>query len=200
MFKNRNLAAKRLAQELKQSFKQADFVSAVSMNSIEAAEVLANEYDLPVNHVVSTKLFVPGKEDLIFGAVSHDGTIWLNDSMIEEFMIDRDFIADYADRRRVELQNRMHSKGIEVDEDVRSKDVLLVADGISSGMLTAASLGSCIKRNVGKKKVAAPFISEHGESKISGLADEIFSIKTPRFVASVEAGYVVPEEENILKF
>lgn len=195
MFKNRNLAAERLAERLREKSGEPDFVSAVTLDSVETAEVVAEKLGLPVNHVISTKLLVPGRKDLVFGAVSYDGTIWLNDDMIEEFMIDRGFIADYAERKRAELQDRMRARGIETGEDMKSKDVLLVADGVSSGMMVISSLGTCIKKNVRRTQVAAPFISKHGKEKILGLADEVFSLKTPRFVASVNDGYGAPEEK-----
>ena len=93
----------------------------------------------------------------------------------------------------------MSQKGIETRDDLNSENILIVADGISSGMRVAASLGSCTKKNTGKKYVAAPFVSKHGEENIRDLTDDVFCLKTPRFVASVKDGYIVPQKKNILK-
>lgn len=201
MFKNRNLAAKDLAEKLSEEFTdEIDFVSGTTLGSLETAEVVGEELGAPVNHILSTKLFVPGMPDLVFGAVTYDGTIWLHDEIIDCFMVDRDFIADYAKRRRDDLQEKMEKQGIETQEDIESKNVLLVADGISSGMRVAASLGTCIKKNLGKKHVAAPFISKPGGERIEGLSDSIISLKRPKFVASVDDGYSMPEDKKIPKF
>lgn len=195
MFKNRDLAAKTLAEELKETYDdEFDVVSAITFSSVETANVVAEELGLPVNHVISTELFVPGREDLFFGAVSDDGTIYLHDDIIDEFKIDRDFIADYSKARRDELKEKKRLRGLDKQENIRSKDVLLVADGISSGMRMASSLGSCIKNNASRKCVAAPFISKHGEERIEELAGETFSIKNPKFVGSVKDGYSMPEK------
>ena len=101
MFKNREVAAERLAEKLGEDVEEdIDVVSAATFSSVRTAELVAEELGLPVNHVISTKLFVPGRQELVFGAVSYDGTIWLNDHMIEEFKVDRDFITDCAERRK----------------------------------------------------------------------------------------------------
>lgn len=190
MFKNKKEAANILAEELDEKIKQeADFVSAATFDSLDTAEILADKLGLPVNHVISTKLFVPGKRDLVFGAVSADGTIWLHDGMVNGFLIDREFIEDYAKQRKEVLQQEIEERGIENDRDIRSKNMLMVADGISSGMRMGASLGSCIKRNIGTTYVASPFVSQHGERRLRDVADEIFCVERPKFVASVREGY-----------
>jgi putative phosphoribosyl transferase len=195
MFKNRKVAAEILAKEITENVKKdVDLVSASTITSIETAEIVAEKLELPVSHLLSTKLFVPGKRDVVFGAVSQDGTIWLHDGMINSFLIDRSFIGHYAKRRREGLNSKNQVRGIEKSEELESKNILLITDGISSGMRVAASLGALTKKNVGTKYVAAPFVSQHGEENIAHLADEVISLKKPKFVASVNDGYATPEK------
>lgn len=195
MFKNRDEAAKILAKSLKKSEPEADRVVATTPSSLKIAEKISQELGLPLSTMMSGDLKA-GDKGPVFGAVSQDGTIWLEDAMIEEFMIQRNQVKDIADRKRRELQEKIGEQGLDHRNTVKSEKVLLVADGISSGMKTAASLGACMKRGADSCKVATPFISQHAKDRISVLADEIHNVRKPTFVASVKDGYVSKHERK----
>lgn len=201
MFKDRQTAAEELSEKLKNSRKTSRFdaVIPVTFSGFQTAEKVANELDLPIRPLISSKLKVPGKASLEFGAVTHDGTIWLDDAMVEEFMIDRDFIREIAAENKFKLRKRLEAKNIRPKLDIRSKNVLIVTDGIASGMQTSASLGACLKNGAESITVATPFISKHALEDISKLAENLIYLKKPRFVASVRDGYAAEFRENSSK-
>jgi predicted phosphoribosyltransferase len=58
MFKNRKVAAEVLAKEITENVKKdVDLVSASTITSIKTAEIVAEKLELPVSHLLSTKLF-----------------------------------------------------------------------------------------------------------------------------------------------
>lgn len=189
MFKNRDEAAKILARSLEKSEVEADRIVATTPSSLRVAEKVSKELGLPISTMMSTNLKVDDKGP-VFGAVSQDGTIWLEDALIEQFMIERDEVRDIADRNRRRLREKIKEKGLVQKDDIKSEKILLVTDGISSGMKTAASLGACMKKGADSCTVATPFISQHAQEKISVLAEDVHNIRKPKFVVSVKDGYV----------
>lgn len=198
MFKNRNEAAKILSESLKNPEPEVDRVVATSPSGLKTAEKVAKELDLPLSTLMSVNITAPGGKSPVLGAVSQEGTIWLDDAMIDEFMVERSYIQEIAGREKEKLRDAIQEKGLNPAENLKSEDILLVTDGVSSGMKTAASLGACMKKGVERRIVATPFISQHARGKISGLADEIRCVREPRFVASVKDGYVSKPNQKTL--
>lgn len=198
MFKNRDEAAQILCETLQKSEIDADRVIAVTPSSLRTAEKVAEERDLPLNVLLSVDLSGPGRDSPIFGAVSQDETMYLDDNMIEEFMIERSYAQEIAERKSRKIDSAIREEGLKPAEGINGERVLLVTDGISSGMKTAASLGAAMKKGVERRIVATPFISQHAYGKISGLADEVYHVRKPRFVASVKDGYVSQEGQKTL--
>lgn len=201
MFKDRQTAAEELCEKLKNSRKESRFdaVIPVTFSGLQTAEKAADELNLPVRPLISSKLKVPGKPSLEFGAVTYDGTIWLDDAMVEEFMIDRDFIREIAAENRFKLRKKLEAKDMSPEIDIRSKNILIVTDGIASGMQASASIGACLKNGADSIAVATPFISTHALEDISRLAEDVIYLKKPRFVASVRDGYAVEFREDSSK-
>jgi len=190
MFKDRQVAAGKLSGKLKDSqSRDFDAVIAVTFSGLQTAKKVSEDLELPMHATISSKLHVAGRSELEFGAVTYDGTIWLDDAMVDEFMIDRDFIREMASETREKLRKELETHKVATKRDIKSKNVLIVTDGIASGMQTSASLGTCLKNGAGSITIATPFISEHAYENISELADSILYLKKPRFVASIKDGY-----------
>ena len=191
MFKDRQVAAGKLSEKLKNSSNSEEFdaIIAVTFSGLQTAKKVSEELELPMYTVISSKLHVPGRSELEFGSVAYDGTIWLDDAMVDEFMIDRDFIREMASETREQLRKELKTHNVATERDIKSKNILIVTDGIASGMQTSASLGTCMKNGADSITIATPFISEHAYDNISELADSVLYLKKPRFVASIKDGY-----------
>jgi len=195
MFKNRKEAGKILARSLEKTGTKADTVVASTRSGLKVAEKVSKELGLPHTAVMSKKLKA-GEKGPVFGAVAQEGTIWLEDRVIEEFTIDRGKVQRMAEKARRKLAGQVKAlDGVE-RRDLKGENILLVTDGISSGARTSASLGACMKKGIDHSTVATPFMSRHVQEKLSDLADEVHEIRKPRFVASVEDGYVSKQNQR----
>lgn len=189
MFKNRKEAGERLLDSLQGSAREADRVVTVSLSSRRIAENISSELNIPLDSLASRYLRVPGRPELRFGAVAEDGTIWIDDAMVDEFGIDRDRIKSIVNHENRRLVKEVENHGLQGIPDVKSEKVLFVTDGVPSGMRIAASLGSATKKGAGRKFVATPFISEHAHGIVSRLLDGLNYLEKPQFVLSVNEGY-----------
>lgn len=189
MFDNREEAGERIADALKSENITADIVLLTSLDDFPVGKKVASELGLPLRVLASEELKLPGKEDLAFGSVSEKGDIWIDDAMVEEFMIGERFIARSRSRTFRELNDRLEEVGLDKKPDLRSKDVIVVSQGICTGMRTASTLGSAIKSGANRKIVATPFISENGIERLRNLADEVLSLERAQFVLSTSDYY-----------
>ncbi len=197
MFKDRNSAAEKLSVKLENSNKseQFDTVIAVTFSGLNTAERVSSELDLPLKRFISLKLRIPGNSELAFGAVNYDGTLWLDDAMVDQFMIDRIYIEELASDTREYLKEKVELKEIADKTDIKSKNILIVTDGVASGMQVSASIGACLKKGADNITIATPFVSQHAHSNIAELADNILFLEKPKFVTAVKDGYTTESQK-----
>ena len=189
MFQNREEAGELLANALGNEAIDADMVVLTSLDAFPIGKRIALELEIPLRSLASDKLRIPGKEHLAFGAVSERGDIWLDDAMVEEFMISESFISQARYRTRRNINDQLEEVGLADKPDLKQQDLIIVSQGISSGMKTAATLGSAIKSGSGHKIIATPFVSENGVERLSSLMDEMICLEKFRFILSAREFY-----------
>ncbi len=187
MFKNLSSAGRLLAERLRDEGVSPDIALVTSKDAVPVAREVSDELGVEVSALMSKELPAPGR-DFVVGATAEDGTIWINDAMVEEFMVGGRYISRVRDRKVAELRKETARLDLERCEP-RSKDVLLLAAGIPSPERMAASLGSVKKRGAKNMVAAAPFATCHAREELENLADRIVSVETPRFALGVSEGY-----------
>src|SRR5271167_486408 len=78
MFRNREDAARQLAEKLKGRELYDPLVLAIPRGGVVTGAVLARELGADLDVVLSRKLRAPGQPELAIGAVSEDGQVYLN--------------------------------------------------------------------------------------------------------------------------
>lgn len=189
MFRDREDAAQHLSCALENEGISADMVVLTSLEAFPIGKKISSALDIPMKSLVSGDLKVPGRENLVFGAVSERGDIWIDDAMVEEFMIGKRYISGSRERKMRELNNRLEELDMAGKPELKSKDMIMVSHGISSGMKTAASLGSAISSGAGDRIVATPFVSETGLERLDRLISEIICLEKYRFILSADECY-----------
>jgi predicted phosphoribosyltransferase len=98
MFRNRTDAGNRLATLLREQGVDADVVLAVPRGGLPIGRAVADALDVPLDIVAARKIGAPSNPELAIGAVASDGTVWLNDSIIDSLRVS----AEYVERKREE--------------------------------------------------------------------------------------------------
>jgi len=81
---------------------------------------------------------------------------------------------------------------------LKDRKVVIVDDGISSGMKMSACIGQVIKSAPEKITVATPVISSYAFEKLEPLADEVVALEKLRFLESVDSFYgVLASQERL---
>jgi len=194
MFEDRDDAGRLLAEALSNQNLDVDMVLLTSLESFPIGKRIASVLDVPLDSLISRKLTVPGKE-LSFGAVSERDTIWIDDAMRHEYMIGKNYISKIKENEINDIEDTLNKIGLDQKPDLQSKNVVLVSEGITSGMEEASSLVAALRSGSGRRIMVSPSISETGLERM-GLADEVICLERSSFALSANEFYSTKNKIN----
>ncbi|MDY6765603.1 MAG: phosphoribosyltransferase family protein [Halobacteria archaeon] len=188
MFKDREDGGLKLANLVKSQGLSVDVVLAVPQGGLPVGRAVANALGVELNVIVARRISAPGNPDLALGAVTDDGTAWLNRSLIKVLGIDDEYVEkereSQATKAREELKE--YDTG-ELDPD--GKDVMIVDDGIATG----TTISACIERARREKAetviVGVPVVSASVVEQLRAQADEVLGVETPPHFESISEFY-----------
>ncbi len=174
-----------------------DIVYAASISGFPVAKKVADGYNIPLDIVLADTISAPGKPGIPVGAVAYDGTLWLKDSAVEELEITSEYIENAKKVQLEGLEHKIREFRKAVDRPhLRGRHVVLVTDGIATGLRTTSCIGLLIKAGAERITVATPVISDLGFEVVEEFAD-IVAVEKPRFMASKEKCYGEAAEVDV---
>ncbi len=175
VFRDRFHAGKILAEKLREygSNREA-LVLAVPAGGVPVGYVVAREIAVLMDVVVVRKAQIPWNPEAGFGAVTWDGEIVLNESLLGSLVLTERMIEESIMKTRRIIQERIRMfRGDRPMPDLRGKTVILVDDGLASGFTMLAAARSVRKREPEKVVVAVPTASLRAVQLLRSEADEI---------------------------
>jgi putative phosphoribosyl transferase len=202
--KDRESAGNILGETLKGLVKKEDskntFVLGIPRGGLIIAEVIARKLACGLDLFIVKRLRSPHNEELAIGAVTEDGTTYLNELIIEELKIAQEYIEGEIShqlqevKRLTQLFNHRNKTSNETNVlDFKNKTVVIVDDGAATGSSIIAAVRSVRKNMNPKRLIIALPISPKGT--ISTLnneeIDQIEVITSPqnRNFVSIEQYY-----------
>jgi len=190
VFEDRNEAGEILAQSLESFRGKNAVVLAIPSGGVPIGLAISIHLDLSFDMLIIRKLPIPGNPEAGFGAISLEGDMILNDSLVKMLGLSDEVIEEQAELVLEELKARNRIfRGNRPQTDLKGKVVILTDDGLASGytMMVAA-------RMVGRQQperivVAVPTASLHTIDLIAEEVDEIIclNIRTGSYFAVAEA-------------
>lgn len=177
MFRDRAQAGRVLAEQLETYRGAPDtIVLGIPRGGVVLAAEVARALDLPLDIAVAAKVGAPGNPEYAVGAVAPDGEVTVNPSA--------GFSAEEVKRlagpahAKVERYQSALRQGRPAP-DLTGKTILLVDDGLATG-LTAQAAAEWLKR-VGARSVivAVPVASSSAVESVGRVADEVVSVEIP---------------------
>lgn len=202
MFRDRMDAGKQLARLLDDRDVEADIVLAIPRGGLPVGRAVADALGVPLDIIAARKIGAPGNPELAIGAVASDGSIWLNDRLIDQIGVDDSYIDEGIDRERENAQAKVdrYRKGRQ-EPEIAGKKVLIVDDGVATGATTTA----CIRqvKNAGADRVilGIPVGPPDSIERLGSEVDEVVCVETPPHFGAVGQFYEtftqVTDEEAI---
>jgi predicted phosphoribosyltransferase len=157
VFRDREEAGKVLSEILTEFRDSKALVLAIPSGGVPVGIVLAQNLHLKLDVAVASKVTIPWNPEAGYGAVAFDGTVALNQDLINRLGLSEGTINQGIKATREKVKRRI-SKYREDDHelDIRNKIVILTDDGIASGYTILAALRALENQGVRKKIVATP--------------------------------------------
>lgn len=190
MFQDRTDAGERLRTRLMDRDVDADIVLGIPRGALPVARPVADALDVPLDIVVASKIGAPSNPELAIGAVASDGSLWLNDDLVERLQIDDDYIEGQRDLEA----EAAHQKADQYRESGRlpelsGKRVVVVDDGVATGATAMACLRRVQKADATHVVLAVPVGSPDSVRQLESEADEVISLQTPQDFRAVGQYY-----------
>lgn len=187
-FKNREVAAFRLLDVLPiDNMKLEDWtVIASSYGGYQIAKIIAKELNSKYDIMFSEKIMAPNNEDCEVAVVTEHEEVLIHEELIKSFEISLDYI--YSQSKRVydssltKIVNKFR-QGQKI-EKLENKNVLIVDEGINTGLTMMACIKTAINLKAKSISVATPILPTASIPTIESIADDLYYIKNlDHFVA-----------------
>lgn len=187
MFKDREDGGRKLAEKLVRFRGAKDtVVLGIPRGGVVVGAEVARSLDLPLDIAVAAKVGSPANPEFAIGAVAPDGDVTPNPNAgFSSEQVQRLGGPAFDKVRR--YQSRL--RGERPTLDVADKTVLLVDDGLATG-LTAMAAADWLKREGAAQVVlAVPVAPESAISLLRRHADEVIAVEVPEVFYAVGQFY-----------
>jgi putative phosphoribosyl transferase len=157
---------------------------------VPVAFEVARHLDAPLDLVVVRKIGVPGQPELAMGAVASGGVVIRNEQVIRALGMSNDRFEAATDKALDELREReMALRGAEHEIDIKGKTAIVVDDGMATGSTMQAAVEALRTLSPERVVIAVPVAAPEVVERMSGVADEVICLLTPRSLVAVGAWY-----------
>lgn len=177
LFRDRKDGGHLLARELRHYHGKDLVLLAIPKGGVPVACEAARRLQAPLDLIIPRKLPIPWNPEAGFGAVTSEGSIVLNQRMIEPLGLEEDQIKEIAEKVRLEIKRREEEfrKG-RPPIDLKDKTVVIIDDGIASGYTMLAAIRS-VRRHSPKLVIAAtPVASASSAALIRPQVDKFIAL------------------------
>ncbi len=201
VFRDRADAGNVLVKMMKHYGGDNALVLAIPAGGIPVAVPLAENLGLPLDLAVASKITLPWNTESGYGAVAFDGTVILNEKMIPALGLTDDDIRRGIERTTLKVMSRIKKlRGNAPLADLKAREVILIDDGLASGITMEATAKAVRKAGARKVIVAVPTAHLESVKRIMEDTDEIYcpNIRSGWSYAvadAYESWYDVSEEE-----
>lgn len=167
-------------------------VLALPRGGVPVAAEIATQLRAPLDVVFVRKLGAPDQPELAVGAVADgsDPLIVLNAEVVAMLDLNEDYIAATA-RRELAIMERRRQEWAPLRPaiDVAGHAVIVVDDGVATGMTMQAALRQQARRGPARLIAAVPVASREALAMLEREVDGVVCLASPRNFRSVGAFY-----------
>ena len=189
-FSDRVEAGKRLASALEDSAGKKAIVLAIPRGGVVVGFEIAKALDLPLDVIIPRKIGAPDNPELAIGAVTEDGTMILDESLIKYIGVPQDYIKEESERQKSEIERRLRFyRQNEPYPRLEGLEVIVVDDGIATGSTMKAALASVKNRGAKTVTVAVPVAPPSTVMELKKKADRVVCLYTPEYFQAIGQFY-----------
>lgn len=179
-FADRDEAGRLLAERLVAHRGMGTLVLGIPRGGVVLAGIVAEALDGELDVIVARKLGAPHQPELALGAITADGTEYINTDTVEQLGVPSGYIASVARTERAEAQRREEKfRGSRSLPKVEGRTVIVVDDGLATGATMFAAVEALKRQNPKRLIVAVPVGASSSCAALRRIADEVVCMAEP---------------------
>ena len=191
IFQNRMDAGRLLARKLTAYANRPDvLVLGLPRGGVPVAFEVAKALNLPLDVFVVRKLGLPGQEELAMGAIATGGVRVLNDEVVKAWRIPDKIVEEVTKEETEELERReLLYRSDRPALDVGGHTVILVDDGIATGMTMFAAIAALQQQGPERIIVAVPVAAPETCAELREKVTEVVCLMMPSEFYAISLWY-----------
>ena len=189
-FRDREDAGRRLAKRLARYQGENPVIFALPRGGVPIGYEVAHALKTPLDVFIARKLGAPNQPELGIGAVAQDGTLVLNERIVEAIGVSKEYVRCIAVEEIEEAQRRLKLfRGERPEPEVRERTAILVDDGIATGVTTWAAIVALRRRDPRRLVLAVPVCAAQPAESLRGEVDKLICLEAPSDLMAISIWY-----------
>ena len=179
-FRDRRDAGEQLARELGALGLGAAIVLAIPRGGVIVADAIVQALGWSLDVILPRKLRAPRNPELAFGAVTGDGTVYLDAALARTLHIDDRYLREEITARIAEIERRRVAyRDDRPPPEVRGRTAVLVDDGVATGATAIASARMLRHQLAREVVIAIPVGPPDAVRRLEREADRVVCVLRP---------------------
>jgi predicted phosphoribosyltransferase len=184
VFEDREDAGRQLGDLLRGKGYERPVVLGIPRGGVAVAAEVARALGADLGVIVARKLRAPRHPELAIGAVTADGTVYLNEELAEATRADEAYLDAEIARQAAQARAREEAFDGHRRPALAGRTVIVVDDGIATGATAVAAVRAAKAAGASKVVLAAPVAATASADMLREEADEVVClIEDPSFYA-----------------
>ncbi|MFX1409401.1 MAG: phosphoribosyltransferase [Promethearchaeota archaeon] len=187
---------------------EKSFCYAIPNGGVPITDSFCSKFKIKYDILIVRKIKIPYNTEAGFGSITTDGTILINESLLNQLSLSKKEVKDSIDLTKREIKGRLkfYNKERNLEDlykkNIENRYIFVLDDGLASGFTMLAAIKMIKKYNPKKIFIAVPTAPLTTIKRIMKEVDEIFcpNIRDAMWFAVADAyknWYDVPEAEVI---
>ena len=190
IFANRQDAGQKLAAKLLDYRDKQPVVLGIPRGGVVVAAEVAKELNAPLDVIIPRKVGAPGNRELAVGAVAPNGTAIYDKRALSMIGLHITDLQDEVTRQVIEIERRTKSyRGNREPLSLQGKAVIVVDDGIATGLTAKAALQSVRKQKPESLVLAVPVTTMEAAGQLQKGIDKLVCLLVPEAFYAVGQFY-----------
>jgi putative phosphoribosyl transferase len=174
MFRDRADAGRQLGARLVQESLHEPLVLGLGRGGVPVAVKVAEALQAEVDTLTVRRVTHPDRPDVGLGVVTESEVALLDDQLVGLLQLDEAAASALVDAARSQVERQAQAvRAGRARADVAGRDVVLVDDGVSSGLTARLGIKALRRWNVGRIVLALPVASPAALAGLEGLVDRL---------------------------